>query len=126
MVEVACLVYDGDCGFCELWAEWCSAHWYGDATTVRAADFLNQSSRLSPSQVAASVWWVERGAAYHGAAAVARALAATSTPWRHLGRLATHQPLPWLAEPLYRLVVRFRHRLPGAAACRPGAVSRRT
>ena len=88
---------------------------------VRGIDFLGQSERLSSDDVESSVWWVEPSACYHGAAAVARALAATTSPWRVIGRIAIRRPLAWLAEPLYRLVARYRHRLPGALACRPSS-----
>ncbi|MHB8334561.1 MAG: thiol-disulfide oxidoreductase DCC family protein [Acidimicrobiales bacterium] len=118
MVDATYLVYDGDCGFCQRCAEWCADQWGTDVIVVRGTDFLGQSNRLSPQEVASSVWWVEPGASYRGAAAVARALAATTSPWRVLGRIAMRGPLPWLGEPLYRLVARFRHRLPGALACR--------
>ena len=113
MAETTYLVYDADCGFCRRCAEWCRARLVGGVTVVSGADFLSHSGRLSASEVASSVWWVEPDAVYRGAAAVGRTLAATKTPWRHVGRLARRGPLPWLAEPLYRVVVRFRHRLPG-------------
>ena len=119
MADTTYLVYDGDCGFCQRCADWCVDRWGPDVIAVRGTDFLGQSDRLSADDVASSVWWVEPSANYRGAAAVARALAATTSPWRVLGRIAMRRPLPWLAEPLYRLVARFRHRLPGALACRP-------
>ena len=121
MADATYLVYDGDCGFCRRCAEWCVDRWGTDVIAVRSTDFLGESDRLSPEDVESSVWWVEPGARYHGAAAVARALAATTSPWRVLGRIAMRRPLPWLAEPLYRLVARSRHRLPGALACRPSS-----
>ena len=117
MVESKYLVYDADCGFCRRCAEWCRSRLVGDVIVVSGADFLVRSKRLSATEVAASVWWVEPSAKYAGAAAVARTLAATKTPWRHVGQFMKWGPLAWIAEPLYRVVVRFRHRLPGGVAC---------
>ena len=118
MAHVTYLVYDGDCGFCERCASWCVERWGTDVIAVRGTDFLAQCDRLSLDEVVSSVWWVEPRARYRGAAAGARALAATTSPWRVIGLIAMRRPLPWLAEPLYRLVARYRHRLPGALACR--------
>ncbi len=117
MGELAYLVYDGDCGFCQRCADWYRARVGPEVLVVSGTDFLVQSNRLSRAEVASSVWWVESGIARHGAAAVACALAATTTPWRVVGRLATRGPVPRLLEPLYQAVTRYRHRLPGGQAC---------
>ncbi|MDE2281736.1 MAG: DUF393 domain-containing protein [Actinomycetales bacterium] len=124
MGELVFLVYDGDCGFCQRCADWYRARVGPEVLVVSGADFLVQSNRLSPAEVASSVWWVESGAARHGAAAVACALAATKTPWRVVGRLATRGPVSRFLEPLYQTVARYRHRLPGGHACRDAPASR--
>jgi predicted DCC family thiol-disulfide oxidoreductase YuxK len=40
-------------------------------------------------------------------------------PYRLLGRAMQHPPVSWVAAPAYRLVAKYRYKLPGATdACR--------
>src|ERR1019366_394300 len=65
-----------------------------------------------------SVWWIEDHRHDAGARAVARALVATSSPWRLVGYALLIPPVSWFAAPSYRVIARHRHRLPGATpAC---------
>lgn len=75
---------------------------------------------LSLGDARARVWLVHHGRRYGGAAAVAALLRhQPSAPLRFVGWLGTLWPLSWFAEAAYRVVARFRYRLPGGTpACR--------
>lgn len=118
MREQPVLVFDGDCGFC--------------TTSVRFAERrIGVRARVTPWQFAdlaalgttreraeREVLWVERGRVYGGAQAVARLLAAAGPPWSLAGLALRVPPFRWVAQGLYRLVARNRHRLPGGTpAC---------
>jgi predicted DCC family thiol-disulfide oxidoreductase YuxK len=50
---------------------------------------------------------------------VARALLRAQQPWSLLGRLLLLPPISWIAPFSYRVVARYRYRLPGATpTCR--------
>ncbi len=109
---MAILVYDGDCGFCRRCVRWGERRWL-DVTPISSAVYRESSDLLSDDELAQSVWWIDGARRYRGARAVARALAASRPPWRYLGRVMMVAPVSSLLEPGYRLLVRFRHRLPG-------------
>jgi predicted DCC family thiol-disulfide oxidoreductase YuxK len=77
---------------------------------------------LEIDQVQNAAWWVdEQGVLSGGHCAVAKALSAGSG-WRHLaGTLIQTPPFSLLAAGAYRIVARYRYRLPGGTpACRIG------
>ena len=117
------LVYDGDCAFCTSAARWAAQGWTGDATAVPwqvLGDDGLAARGLTAEQARSAAWWVgDDGTVSRGHRAIGEALAA-GVGWRHLAGVAVlHPPVGWVARAVYPLVVRFRHRLPGAtAACR--------
>jgi predicted DCC family thiol-disulfide oxidoreductase YuxK len=49
-----------------------------------------------------------------GPTAIARYLRSSSSPaWRAVGSVIARRPLRWLTAPIYRLIARNRHRMPG-------------
>ncbi|MHB8342640.1 MAG: thiol-disulfide oxidoreductase DCC family protein, partial [Mycobacteriales bacterium] len=81
---------------------------------------------LSRAQVEEAVWWIdEQGRSTSGADAVARALIATGG-WRALvGRIGLLRPLRPATAAAYRVLARYRHRLPGSTpACRTSGAPR--
>jgi len=121
-VEV--LVFDGDCGFCSSSAAWIARHWTGRERSVAwqqmdAGDLT--AAGLTTDQVASAAWWIdERGCVWGGHLAVAKAMVAADGVWGGLGRLTLVPPFRWLAAIVYRLVVGYRHHLPGGTPqCRP-------
>lgn len=117
------LIYDGDCAFCTASAHRIAQHWRRPATAVPwqrlGADGLRELG-LGVAEVQSAAYWIdELGRAHRGHAAVARALVAAAG-WRSLvGRAGLIPPVSWMAAGLYRLVARYRHRLPGGTdACR--------
>lgn len=122
----AVLIFDGDCGFCTTVARW-GAHRFREGERAEASQFLDDAylerHGLHRDDVADAAWWVdERGCRERGPRAVGMALVAGGGAWGAVGRLAFVPPTSWLAAGVYRLVVRWRYRLPGGTpACRIGA-----
>lgn len=117
------LVYDGDCGFCSASVRWISPHWRADvdaeAWQALGAEGL-AALGLSQEACAQAAYWVDSdGRAWRGHLAVAKALSAADGWRRAAGRLGLVPPGRWVGAAVYPLVVRWRHRLPGASqSCR--------
>ncbi len=113
------LIFDGECGFCTRCAGWIERRWTRiPAPQAISSHALGQEianlATPSPQQMSESVWWISVDHRDAGARAVARALIATSSPWRLVGYAIINAPLSWVAEPIYRVVARHRHHLPGS------------
>ena len=118
------LIFDGDCGFCTASAAWVSRGWDGRPRAV-AWQHLGEKGLielgLTTEQAQDAAWWVdESNALFRGHRAIGHALMAC-TGWRRaLGAAVVSPPLGWAAPVAYRLVARYRHRMPGGTpACRP-------
>jgi predicted DCC family thiol-disulfide oxidoreductase YuxK len=118
------LVYDGDCGFCTTSANWISRRW-----PVEGGPTAVPWQRLSPDDVAEAhlseddfkraAWWIDGDNRQEGSRAVAHALIAAGGLWAIAGRILLVPPISWLASLGYRIVARYRYRLPGGTpACR--------
>jgi predicted DCC family thiol-disulfide oxidoreductase YuxK len=122
------LIYDGDCGFCTTTARW-AARKFGNGARAMPWQFLDdgffQSHRLSHRDVQEAAWWVDsNGRRERGHRAVGRALQAGGGFRRVAGRLVLTWPTSWVAAGVYRLIVRWRYRLPGGTpACNVDAGS---
>ncbi len=118
-------MFDGDCAFCTSAAAWASRGWRGTARAVpwqALGDVGLVGLGLDGARARRAVWWVGTdGRAEGGARAIGRALAAGHGWRRPIGLAILVPPGSWVARAVYPLVVRFRHRLPGATtACRVG------
>jgi predicted DCC family thiol-disulfide oxidoreductase YuxK len=117
------LVFDGDCGFCTRTAHWIAARWtqpaQAEAWQRLGPDGLDRIG-LTERDVRSAAYWIDAdGRVFRGHAAVAKALCAGTPRDRTLGALLLTPPVSWLARRGYRLVARYRYRLPGATdACR--------
>jgi predicted DCC family thiol-disulfide oxidoreductase YuxK len=118
------LIYDGDCGFCTTSANWVSRRWTG-ADLLRAIPWQQVSAesaaelKLSTDDFYRSAWWIDGALVEGGSRAVARALVATHGPWAVAGWILLVPPISWVAPLGYRLVARYRYRLPGGTpACK--------
>ena len=112
------LVFDGDCGFCTTSANWLAR---GDRVETVPWQFLDlESVGLTVDQVSTSVWWlVDDRAVEHSSRAIGRALLLRGTPWSWAGRVLLVPAMRPLADAVYRVVARYRHRLPGGTpVCR--------
>ncbi|HEY1989199.1 MAG TPA: DCC1-like thiol-disulfide oxidoreductase family protein [Acidimicrobiales bacterium] len=120
--RVPILIYDGDCGFCTSVAADISRRWRAPAQAL-AWQSLGENGLaelgLTPDAAQRAAWWVdEHGRQFGGHLAVAKALLAARGWRRAAGAAILTPPVSWLAAVGYRLVVRYRHRLPGSTnAC---------
>jgi predicted DCC family thiol-disulfide oxidoreductase YuxK len=111
------LVFDGDCGFCTSSAQWLAN---GGRVGIVAWQFLDLDEvGLSVDQVSTSVWWLhDERPVEHSSRAIGRALVARGGVWFLAGRALLVPVVRPLADAVYRLVARNRHRLPGGTpAC---------
>jgi predicted DCC family thiol-disulfide oxidoreductase YuxK len=120
--RVPILIYDGDCGFCTSVAAGISHRWRVPAET-RAWQSLGEDGLaelgLTPEAAQQAAWWVDAdGRRFRGHRAVAKALLG-ARGWRRMaGGAILLPPVSWAAAVGYRVVVRYRHRLPGSTnAC---------
>ena len=116
------LIYDGDCGFCTSVAVAISRRWRIPAEAA-AWQSLGESGLaelgLTPEAAQRAAWWVDGdGRRFRGHRAVAKALLAARGWRRVVGEVILIPPVSWASAVGYRLVVRYRHRLPGSTnAC---------
>jgi predicted DCC family thiol-disulfide oxidoreductase YuxK len=75
---------------------------------------------LSPQDVQNAAWWVDDvGRRERGHHAVGQALRSQGGLWQILSWFVLYPPTSWLAAGTYKLVARWRYRLPGGTpACR--------
>ena len=113
------LLYDGDCGFCSRCAAFLRRRVPTSAAIVawQAADLTRLG--VTAEQCAAAVQFVTPGRVSAGPEAIADLLRTARGPWWRLaGRLLATRPMLAVGWPVYRLVARNRHRLPGStSAC---------
>lgn len=112
-------LYDGDCAFCTRCAEFVERR---IPTTAKVTPWqwvdLGPLGVTQPEAEAAVQWIAPDGAIAAGPEAIARLLVDAGSFWRPLGRLLDLAPVRWVTWPIYRLVARNRHRMPGGtAAC---------
>jgi predicted DCC family thiol-disulfide oxidoreductase YuxK len=118
------LVFDGDCGFCTTSANWIEARWpKGCGASIVASQSLSADDLagwgLRTEDVQRAAWWIDERGPHEGAGAVAHALMAANGFWGFVGRSLIVPPLAWVARSGYRLVARYRYRLPGSTpACK--------
>jgi predicted DCC family thiol-disulfide oxidoreductase YuxK len=118
------LVFDGDCGFCTTSASWIAARWKGRERPEavpwqRLGPGRLEQLGLCADDVARAAWWVEDGRRWGAHRAVARALKAAGGGWGLVGTLLLVPPGRQVAAVGYRIVARYRYRLPGGTpACR--------
>lgn len=113
------LVYDADCAFCTRAAR--VAHDRLGVEHVEAWQTLDLDSLgLTADACAAAVQWVTPdGAVVSAERAVIAALRHAGGAWRAVGALLALPGVRGLAAVGYRLVARYRHRMPGGSdACR--------
>jgi predicted DCC family thiol-disulfide oxidoreductase YuxK len=115
------LVFDGDCGFCTTSARWIERRLPDDVDVVAWQSVPDLSALgLTVGDVTSAAWWVEPGRPPRGGhLAIGASLRAAGGAWGLLGRALLLPPLRWMGGPVYRLISRYRYKLPGATdACR--------
>jgi predicted DCC family thiol-disulfide oxidoreductase YuxK len=120
----ATLVFDGDCGFCTTSANWIERRWPQVDGPVaipwqRLSPDVVMASALTAADFQRAAWWIDGATKEQGARAIARALVAAGGVWAVVGRILLVPPVSWMAPVGYRLIARYRYRLPGGTpACK--------
>lgn len=112
------LLFDGDCGFCTRSAELLRAlHVDADVVAWQHHDIAQHG--ISADDAMAAVQFVGAdGRVRSGHHAIAGVLRAGGAFWRVVGRLLEAPGVSGLAAITYRVVARYRYRLPGGTpAC---------
>lgn len=117
------LIFDGDCAFCtttaRAWQRWLHLE------HVEPWQFLDlEPLGVTREQCLQAVQWVdEAGDVASAEHAVVAALRHAGGAWGVIGRLINLPGIRQLAGVVYRLVAKYRHRLPGGTpACKlPGS-----
>jgi len=112
-------LFDGDCAFCSSCARFISRHIHTGAQVLPWQTVDIAGLGLTVEQCDAAVQWIDNdNRIFGGPQGIARLLIDAGSVWRPLGWALRIPPISWLAEPLYRLIARNRHRMPGGtAAC---------
>lgn len=119
----AILIFDGDCGFCTSVSGW-SARRFQHGERAQAWQLLDvgvlDHHGLSKPDVQDAAWWVDdSGLRERGHRAIGRALHADGGFWKFLSWFVLTPPTSWIAAGVYKVVVRWRYKLPGGTpACR--------
>lgn len=119
------LIFDGDCGFCTRSVEWIRDHLRG-TLAIAPWQFIEHRGPglaavgLRAAELERYAWWIgASGRKERGHRAIGNALLSCGGLWPLVGRLLLTPPFSWLAAAGYRLVSRYRHRMPGGTpACR--------
>ncbi len=111
--QLPVLIFDGDCAFCSS-----SARLLRKITQNKIAlepyQFLNlKDYDLTEEQTSKSVYFVTKSETFSAAKAIAKCLMAAKTPWSIAGFLMNIPVVISIAELVYVLVAKNRHRLPG-------------
>lgn len=108
-------LFDGDCAFCSSSARWLTDH-VPTPVAVEPWQFTDLDPLGVPiEEVDVAVVLVDvRLARMAGPEAIAGLLRlSTSGAWRAAGRVLALRPVLAIAWPVYRLIARNRHRMPG-------------
>jgi predicted DCC family thiol-disulfide oxidoreductase YuxK len=120
----ALLIFDGDCGFCTTAVHWLERNLPAMPPSAPYQWTDLERYGLTAHEAESKVWMVVDGRTHGGHLAVSALLRHQPHPlWRFAGWMLATPPYSLLAAVGYRLVARYRHRLPGgtpACAVRPG------
>lgn len=111
------LLFDGDCGFCTTSVGWVRRVVRPSANV--AAWQLTDLAALgvTEQQCRRSIQWVPAAGRVDDAAGAAAALVRTGRgAWPVVGMLLSLPVVAQVADVVYRLIARHRHRLPGSTA----------
>ncbi|MFC3494367.1 thiol-disulfide oxidoreductase DCC family protein [Glycomyces rhizosphaerae] len=111
-------LYDGDCAFCTKAAQFLEKHvrTTAEVTPWQWADLAGLG--VSQAQAEEAVIWVEANYQQAGPDAIAVLLRRAQWYWRPIGWFLSFKLVSKAAWPVYRLISRNRHKLPGGtAAC---------
>jgi predicted DCC family thiol-disulfide oxidoreductase YuxK len=111
------LIYDGDCGFCSRTAAWLRRRLprgYEVQASQRIEDLY--AFKLTRREVHEAAYWIDPDGRQHRAhLAIIRALESSRGLLGFVAKLGRIWPFEPVAERLYFVIARNRHRFPGAA-----------
>jgi predicted DCC family thiol-disulfide oxidoreductase YuxK len=111
-------LYDGDCAFCSISADFLERRVRTDAKILPWQWSELDTLGVTQAEAEAAVMWIEPDFKRAGPDAIAVLLRRAQWYWKPLGWVLSLTPVSWLAWPVYRLIARNRHKLPGGtAAC---------
>lgn len=110
------LLYDGDCSFCTRLARFATRLGVG-INVAPLQSFDLDAAGIDALRASREVPFLHlSGEVEYGHRAIASALRGAHGPWGTLGRLLTLGPMNVLSASGYRIVARYRHRLPGGSS----------
>lgn len=115
-------VFDGDCAFCTMCARFVERRVPTPARVVAWQHADLEALGLTREECIEAVQWADStGSHREGPDAIGALLRSSNLVWRPAGWLLGLRLVSRLAWPVYRLIARNRHRLPGgtAACARP-------
>ncbi len=114
------LIFDGDCGFCTTTARWIEARVPSDISVVPWQSLDLSVYGLTENDVTTAAYFVDDSNVNHrGHKAVEMVLKEAGMPWRIAGIALGLPPFSLLAPVGYKLVAKYRYKLPGSTdACR--------
>lgn len=114
------LIFDGDCAFCTSSAGWIERRLPDDVRVAPWQILDLEVYGLTEQDVTTAAYWIDdAGRAHRGHLGIGRSLIAAGGIRAVVGRLVVTPPVSWIAKPVYALIARYRHRMPGATgACR--------
>ncbi|NUS73930.1 MAG: DUF393 domain-containing protein [Corynebacteriales bacterium] len=123
-MATAVFLYDGDCAFCTTCANFIERRIHSNAKVMPWQFAQLDELGVSQQECEDAVQWISARHRDAGSRAIARLLIDAGSFWKPLGWLLLTPPVSWVAPPIYRLIARNRHRLPGgtAACAMPQAV----
>ncbi len=114
------LIFDGDCGFCTSSAA-LATRLLPASVAVQPWQALDLAALgLTDADTTSAAYFVDPDGSLHRAhRAVGRVLEQAGGVMQPLGWVISRPPIGWLAGLAYRLVARYRYKLPGSTdACR--------
>ncbi len=108
-------IFDGTCGLCTAFVRWAQVRIRTSViqwVAYQEVDRVSLPVQVTPAQAAQAFVWIDReGKTYRGARAIFQMLCYLRWPWRLAGLLLANPVMAALAEPVYRLVARYRHHI---------------
>lgn len=115
------LIYDGDCGFCSKSVNFGKVRFKKPVEVVpwQQIDDLSLYG-LSIEDVTSRVYFIDnKGKPFGGAKGVFKSMKQMNKAWVLLGSLLLTPGVSVVANPVYRVIARNRHKLPGSTdACK--------
>lgn len=114
------LIFDGDCAFCKRVANFGKSKMVVPYETVSWQSIVKDLDKygLSQEDVSQRVYWADGEKVLGGSKAVFLAGKCLKQPWSFISSFGLLPGMSIIAEPVYRLIARNRHRLPGSTdAC---------